>query len=96
MEIHPSRNTYILLCICVPVCGAKLPHHKKNVLMETPQQCGSRPAKTGPVPVWVKTGSMESQPKPVVHSQSPPTSDLISSTHVLQFDLIIDLVIGRY
>ena len=24
--------------------------------------------------------------KPVVHSQPPPTSDLIPSTHVLQFD----------
>ena len=31
---------------------------------------------------------------PVVHSQSPPTSDLIPSTHVLQFDSIpIDLQI---
>ena len=45
------------------MCGAKLPHHQKNVLMERPQQCGSRPAKTGPVPVRVKTVSMENQPK---------------------------------
>ena len=44
------------------MCGAKLPHHQKNVLMEIPQECGSRPAKTGPVPVRVKPVSMESQP----------------------------------
>ena len=53
------------------MCGAKLSHHKENVLMERPQQCGSRPAKTGPVPVRVKTVSMESQPKRLFRPDAP-------------------------
>ena len=52
------------------MCGANISHHHKNVLMERPQQCGSRPAKTGPVPVRVKTVSMESQPYAVVDRAS--------------------------
>ena len=62
------------------MCGANLPHHQKNVLMERPQKCGSRPAKTGPVPVRVKTGSMESQPKADSVLKRTAIADVLYST----------------